>query len=643
MTAPPDTRHRPEPTPETAPKKALSGPVPALAAPPRQTSTPATGGSQNAPQEHAGSVPVRTQLRRWEILLVVVGALLAAGVSTLGLISSYQALYDMANTPADQGGWGWKWPWLLPIGIDLSILAFGVVNLLLVRFKRPLWWVRWVPRAATGVTIYLNWTAASSLPSQLGHAGLAALWVVFSEVAAHLYAAHIDPEGTKQARGRRVPTSRWILSPFATARIARQMTLWELTYPEALERDQERRVYVERMRQIHGRRWKREEKLRQKQLPLLLAPYGLSVEQALAVPLEEETKELQRQAAAEAQRVEAQAQRDAAEAQARARKLEAQAELERREQELAAARQCAEAERKAEAQRLAAEAQRAEMEAQAAAHRARLEREAEERRLTEEAEARAAELAEQAERRREEARRQREKDQLAWEMEQSRARREMEEEERLREAEAARRAVEEQRQVELEAARAAAERERIEAERAAVERRHREEIAAAAEAERRAAEEKKAAAEAGRREAEEQRLAAEEAARADVERAAADRRRREEAAAAVAAEAEAQRRQAEERARVAELERAAVEAAAMARLSPAEFQAHRVAAMIAARGEHAVTLEVIKEELGVSEGTAVNRRKRAMELLDGNGNGSRLLALPAGGSDTGETGAEAAR
>jgi hypothetical protein len=194
-----------------------------------------------------GGVP---PLSGQELVLVVAIVLAAAVVSTLGLLSSYTALETKA------AGWGWDWPWLLPVGIDVAIPAFTGANLILIRMGMELRWIRWVPRALTAVTVYLNWQAAETPGGRLGHAALTLLWVVFSEIASHVYATRIGAV-TGKKRMETVRRSRWFLAPIPTARLRRRMVLWEITsYEEALTRLQEETWLRARLREKHGLLWR---------------------------------------------------------------------------------------------------------------------------------------------------------------------------------------------------------------------------------------------------------------------------------------------------------------------------------------------------------------------------------------------------
>ena len=195
----------------------------------------------------AGGVP---PLSGPELVGAIAIVLAAATVSTLGLLSSYTALEHKA------AGWGWEWPWLLPVGIDVAIPAFTGANLFLIRMGMELRWVRWVPRVVTAVSVYLNWNASDSTTGRIGHAALTLLWVIFSEIASHMYATRIGAV-TGKVRMETVRRSRWLLAPIPTARLRRRMILWEITsYTEALTRLQEQTYLRAQLKEEHGWLWR---------------------------------------------------------------------------------------------------------------------------------------------------------------------------------------------------------------------------------------------------------------------------------------------------------------------------------------------------------------------------------------------------
>ncbi|MGW2947503.1 DUF2637 domain-containing protein [Streptomyces sp. NPDC001226] len=193
--------------------------------------------------------PAVPPLTKPEMGLAGLGALAAAGVGALGLIASFEAVSSAAAR------WGFGAPWMLPVGIDVAIPVFTVANLLLIRMDMALAWVRFVPWALTLVTCGLNVAAGHSLWAKVAHGTMPLLWVVFSEIGAHVYAVRIGA-----ATGRRmekVRFSRWMLAPLSTFALWRRMTLWEITsYSEALTRERERQLARARLRERHGRRWR---------------------------------------------------------------------------------------------------------------------------------------------------------------------------------------------------------------------------------------------------------------------------------------------------------------------------------------------------------------------------------------------------
>jgi len=199
-----------------------------------------------APEVPSSGVP---PLTKPEMGLAGVGAFGAAGVGALGLISSFDAVSAAAAS------WGFSAPWMLPVGIDVSIPVFTVANLLLIRMDMALAWVRFVPWVLTLITCGLNIAAGHSLSAKVAHGTMPLLWVVFSEIGAHVYAVRIGA-----ATGRRMEKirfSRWLLAFPSTFALWRRMTLWEITsYSEALAREKERQLARADLRETYGRKWR---------------------------------------------------------------------------------------------------------------------------------------------------------------------------------------------------------------------------------------------------------------------------------------------------------------------------------------------------------------------------------------------------
>ncbi|KUO16716.1 DUF2637 domain-containing protein [Streptomyces dysideae] len=198
---------------------------------------------------HSIERPAVPPLTKPEMGLAGLGALAAAGVGALGLIASFDAVSSAAAR------WGFGEPWMLPVGIDVAIPVFTVANLLLIRMDMALAWVRFVPWALTLVTCGLNVAAGQGMWAKVAHGTMPLLWVVFSEIGAHVYAVRIGA-----ATGRRMEKirfSRWLLAFPSTFALWRRMTLWEVTsYADALARERERLLARADLRERYGRKWR---------------------------------------------------------------------------------------------------------------------------------------------------------------------------------------------------------------------------------------------------------------------------------------------------------------------------------------------------------------------------------------------------
>lgn len=189
-------------------------------------------------------------LAKGEKYLLRAVSALAVGVGSLGFASSFQAV------SAAGARWGFAVPQMLPIGTDTAIPVFTAAYLLLIRMDTPLAWVRFVPWALTSVTCWLNIAAGASLSAKLAHGTMPLLWVVLSEIAAHVYASRIG--AVTGRRMEKIRRSRWLLAFPSTFALWRRMTLWEVTsYAVALDLERERQLARAELRETYGRNWRR--------------------------------------------------------------------------------------------------------------------------------------------------------------------------------------------------------------------------------------------------------------------------------------------------------------------------------------------------------------------------------------------------
>ncbi|MER8030700.1 DUF2637 domain-containing protein [Streptomyces bauhiniae] len=549
------------------------------------------------------------------------GGLILAGI---GFTGSYRALLKLGQ----KHGLG-DFAYAFPVGVDVGIVVLYAVDLYLTR-RRIRWpLVRLVAHGFTAATVVFN-VASSGRPwrEDLVGAGLHAvipiMFVIAVEAARRVVIRVTQLEDGAPADGRdRVPLTRWALAPASSFAVWRSMVLHNVrSYPEAVGRRVDQLVYRTLLDRAYpkGKQYPRgwRSAPMEDRLPLIMAPYGLTVDEALAIP--EQQAEAERQQA-EAQRERERQEKRAAEIEAkeaRIRELEDEADIAEREQAAQARITVATVAARSSSSRASALAdveERAvirEAEAvESAETAAALERAATARRAAAAADEAAAAIEEEAAERRRKAALADQEAAAAL----ARAGRDQEQAAlaEQRAAEALRRAAEAQAHAvatesrltdeQRAAAAAALENGRALEESALAEQRAAETRAAAAATDARAAATEEATA-----------VTRERAAARDA-RAALDQER----AAVAARNAEtALRHAAEARAAAAEAEAAAVKAEDYARLTPQERDTRRVARMILVQGDGVpdnVELSLIADTLGVSVSTASNRRREAADLL----------------------------
>ena len=519
--------------------------------------------------------------RTMRLLAVVagIGGLVLAGI---GFTGSYNTLRHLAESK----GFG-TFSYAFPIGIDAGILVLLALDLYMMRKRMPWPILRWTAHGLTVATVAFNASAAGPVTEDplaaSMHGVIPVLFVIAVEAARHYIGRMADLLAGETPLGS-VPLTRWVLAPLSTPRLARRMRLYNLPYKEVAAQHQQLRIYREGLRQKYDsdeRSW-RKAATPNELLPFKLAPFGFSVERALGVPLDEETKHIQRAAHAAVQRAEAEIQRVKTDVQLGEARIQAEVDKIRAEGRLKIAKAEAEREAQAEIQRAEADAQLREAKRQ---HALKL--------AEDKAAAEAQDLADETEKRRTLSRIEREKVQASWGLEQQQMATEATEEERRIQADSA----------------ARAQRDEIARKAGLAEQQQR--LAQALAGEKKALEE---AAEHERREAEHRA----EAVNKDLEA----QRGTEEIALSEARVVAAAEEAAERRALAAEHEARAVEAAALARMNQVDWDVQRVIAMIQARGESAVTIRVIADELGVSTGSAQDRKTKAVDLLKGGDTGA---------------------
>lgn len=379
----------------TAPAASTPGAPAPVPDAPVVASAPSPSASDAAPgvPDAGPSASEKAARRSGRALTIVasVGGVILAGIGFTGS-------YDTLKTLAFDHGFG-DFSYAFPIGVDAGIVVLYALDLYLIRRHTPWPMLRTLAHLLTAATIVFNAAAAPGPVSAdpIGtamHAVIPLMFIAAVEAARRLVVRASDIEAGRDSQT--IPAARWALAPAATTALWRRMKLWDMaSYQETIQIEQERTVYQAMLQRKYGRAWRRRAKA-DELLPLTMARYGLTVDEALALPRqakeaeqlrteENERLELEAQARAEqraadrrkasirtqseirAAEIAAQADENAAVAQAQAAVTEAQATAEAQARIAQEASQAIESADAAEAKRRAAEAEQAAAEARARA------------------------------------------------------------------------------------------------------------------------------------------------------------------------------------------------------------------------------------------------------------------------------------
>jgi hypothetical protein len=185
----------------------------------------------------------------WIVVTVVIGVM-AALIALGGMVLSFHAV-STEMVPA----FGAKWAWLVPIVVDLTVFVFSGVDLVLARLDMGHPLARWTVYAATGGTVWLNYSAGGSAAGRVAHVLMPSIWVVFVELMRHVVRRQVNLATASHREP--IPAARWFLSPWPTLKLWRRMVLWRVnSYPRALAAEKARLGAVATAREMHGLLWR---------------------------------------------------------------------------------------------------------------------------------------------------------------------------------------------------------------------------------------------------------------------------------------------------------------------------------------------------------------------------------------------------
>lgn len=267
-----------------------AAPVTPGAVPQTRTRVPAT--PRAVPATPSGAfVKGLTRAQRITAAVVVAAALALAGI---GLYLSFEHVATFAHDRLHFQTIGMAR--LFTGGVDVGILVLIGIDLLMAWINRPMSQIRYPVWLLTGATIVLN--AASAAPQSGGwhlidylavfaHGIVPILFIVIVEFARSAIERAVHPEDRPAGTG--VPLARWLLSPLPTFFLWRRMKVWAVkTYDQAVELERDLKIYRAQLKRRFGSVRKAPADAL---LPLTMAPYGLTIDEALALPQREREQE----------------------------------------------------------------------------------------------------------------------------------------------------------------------------------------------------------------------------------------------------------------------------------------------------------------------------------------------------------------
>ncbi|MEV5526364.1 DUF2637 domain-containing protein [Streptomyces prunicolor] len=267
-----------------------AAPVTSGAVPQTRTRVPAT--PHAIPETRTNTfVKGLTRPQRITAGVVVAGALALAGI---GLYLSFEHVAAFAFERLHFQTIGMAR--LFTGGVDVGILVLIAIDLLMAWINRPMRQIRYPVWLLTGATIVLN--AASAAPNAgawglidylavFAHGIVPILFIVIVEVGRNAIERAVHPE--ERPGGTGVPLARWFLSPLPTFFLWRRMKLWAIeTYDQTVILERDLKIYRASLKRrfVSVRKAPAEARL-----PLAMARYGMTIDEALALPQQEKEQE----------------------------------------------------------------------------------------------------------------------------------------------------------------------------------------------------------------------------------------------------------------------------------------------------------------------------------------------------------------
>lgn len=340
---------------------------------PEPSPTPAEPSDTFPDGPPAGSAEVPRKVK------VALGIAAIVGGTVMGAIGFYLSFGNLSQAGHTVFGFSEADAPFFAVGVDVAIVTCLVLDLFMATIRTSWPLLRLLAHVMTLASVYFNAAAHGAITENwdkaLSHGLMPILFVIGVEAGRRI----LVHQAALPADHDVIPAHRWVLAGRTTWRIFKVMKLWDIGYNEVVTRERQRAIFNawnEYKAEVAKAGLEEGSEAALARLPKKLEPFGLTVDEALALPDRMARQELRRKQEADKRARELELEKERAEHEAEKERLAHRKEMAALTADLTATEgvagaqargAVAEAEAKAEAQARAASSLSEAMESREAA------------------------------------------------------------------------------------------------------------------------------------------------------------------------------------------------------------------------------------------------------------------------------------
>lgn len=263
----------------------------ASATPPRASATRPDASTTHPQTPGEPEKDVSRTVKIWLGIASVIGG------TVMGAIGFYLSFGNLSKAGHTVFGFSVADAPYFAVGVDVGIVTCLLLDLFMacIRTSWPL--LRLLAHAMTLASVYFNAAAHGTITENwdkaLSHGLMPVLFVIGVEAGRRI----LVHQAALPADHDTIPGHRWVLAALPTWRIFKQMRLWDESYSQAMKRLRDRAIFDawnEYKAELAKAGLKEGSEAALARLPKKLEPFGLTVDEALALPDRMAREELRR-------------------------------------------------------------------------------------------------------------------------------------------------------------------------------------------------------------------------------------------------------------------------------------------------------------------------------------------------------------